>query len=143
MEERRFGVATKGLIIKDDKILIIYKTAKEAENDPDPSLRKDQPGGRTEFGEDPNVALLREIKEEVGLEVKAITPINVWYYVKESFQLIGINYLCEWVSGDVVLSEEHESYEWLSLEDILERNWNDQEKFIKAFEYYSIYKSLK
>ena len=143
MSEKKFGVATKGLIIKNDKILTIYKTAKEASNDPDPNLRKDQPGGRTEFGEDPNVALEREIWEESGLVVNVITPLNVWYYVKEDFQLVGIDYLCEWVSGDVVLSEEHEAYEWLTLDEIIERKWEDKNKFIKAFEYYRAYKQIK
>lgn len=140
MEQKKFGIATKGFIIKNDRILIIYKTDKEAANDPDPNLRKDQPGGRTEFGEDPNRALLREIHEESGLDVNVISPLNVWYYVKENFQLVGINFLCEWVAGDVILSEEHEFFEWLSLDEITQRNWNDKDTYIKAFKYYEIYK---
>lgn len=140
MEEKKFGVATKGFIIKDGRMLIIYKTAKEAASDPDPNFRRDQPGGRIKFGEDPNSALLREIKEEVGLEVNVISPVNVWYYVNNNFQLIGINFLCEWVSGEVLLSEEHESYEWLTLDEIVTRNWDDVEKYIKMYDCYKVYK---
>ena len=111
-----FGIATKGYIFKKGRMLIIYKTEEEAANDPNPDLRIDQPGGRLEFGEKPKEALEREILEEVGLRTKIIKPIDVWSYVKEKdeFQLVGINYLCEWLDGEVVLSPEHEKFEWLS-----------------------------
>lgn len=132
-----FGVATKAFIIKEDKILIIYKTEEEASNDPNPNIRRDIPGGRVEFGEDPNMALRREIGEEVGLNVKVITPINVWYFVKENFQLVGIDFLCVWESGEVKLSKEHKDYEWLTLKEIRERQWNEIEKYEKAFEHFN------
>ena len=139
MNKDRFGIATKGFIFKEGKILTIYKTEKEASKDPDPSLRKDQPGGRVEFGENPNTALLREISEESGLSVEVIEPLNVWHYVKDDFELVGINFLCIWKEGEVVLSSEHESFEWLSLEEIKERNWWDLEQFINAFSKYKRY----
>lgn len=141
MGEKRFGVATKGFIFKDGKILTLYKTAQEAAHDPNPELRKDQPGGRTEFGEDPNKALLREIFEETGLEVKVIMPLNVWHYVKNDFQLVGINFLCEWVSGEVILSEEHEAFEWLTLEEICWKKWRDEYQYVNAFSVYEKYLS--
>ncbi len=139
MSQYSFGIATKGFIFKDGKILTIYKTAKEASEDPDPSLRKDQPGGRVEFGEDPNASLVREISEESGLTVDVIEPLNVWHYVKNDFQLVGVNFLCIWKEGEVVLSSEHESYEWLSLDEIRERNWWDYEQFANAFSKYRRY----
>lgn len=136
MEEKKFGVANKGYIFKDNKLLIIYKTAEEAGNDPNPDLRIDQPGGRLEFGENPYDALKREIMEEVALDVEVIQPIDVWTYVKEnvSFQLVGINYLCAWKSGKVVLSEEHERYEWLSLDEIKNKMLENELQYVKAFE---------
>lgn len=132
----RFGIANKGYIFKDNKLLIIYKTKEEASHDPNPDLRIDQPGGRLEFGENPYDALKREIAEEVGLEVEIVRPIHVWTYVKntEEFQLVGINYLCAWTSGEVVLSEEHEKFEWLTLEEIKNKNLEDEEQYVKAFQ---------
>ncbi|MCR5608766.1 MAG: NUDIX domain-containing protein [Lachnospiraceae bacterium] len=130
-----FGVANKGYIFKDDKLLVIYKTKEEAKEDPDPDLRIDQPGGRLEFGEEPIEALRREIMEEVGLKVNIIKPIDVWTYCKndKGFQLVGINYLCQWTNGDVTLSAEHESYEWLTLDDIKKRQLEDEEQYVRAF----------
>lgn len=132
----RFGVATKAYIFKDNKILIIYKTVVEAANDPDPNNRKDVPGGRVEFGEAPIQALYREIGEESGLKVKVIRPIRVWHFLKESFQLVGINFLCLWEDGEVSLSEEHESYQWLTKEALMAKNWHDLEQYLEAFEAY-------
>ena len=132
-EEKFFGIANKGMIIKDNKLLFIYKTLEEAQNDPDPKFRRDQPGGRLEFGENPVKSLEREIWEEVKLEVNVIEPLNVWNFVKGNFQLVGINYLCIWKSGEVVLSEEHESYEWLTEEELLKKDWGDIEQYLLVF----------
>lgn len=132
MLNKQFGVAGKAVIVKDDKVLVIYKTAKEAVNDPDPSRRRDQPGGRVEFGEDPNKALMREVEEESGLTVEVVGPSDVWYYVNGNFELVGVDYACMWKSGEVCLSEEHSSYEWLKINDIRARGWDDLLRYEKA-----------
>jgi 8-oxo-dGTP diphosphatase len=133
-----FGVATKGAIVKDGRLLIIYKSTKEAEYDPNPDFRRDLPGGRLDFGEEPGAALLREIWEEVGLEAKVVAPVHVWHYIKENFQLVGITYYCRWVAGDVVLSEEHERYEWLTWPEIVARGWQEIEEYEAVFKYYEV-----
>ena len=51
-------------------------------------------------------------------------------------QLVGVNFLCIWKEWEVVLSEEHYKYEWISLSEIIERNWNG-ERYYKCFEFYS------
>lgn len=53
-----------GLIIKDNKIVLINKG-----NGPYTG-KLDLPGGTIEWGETPEEALIREIKEEVGIDVK-------------------------------------------------------------------------
>lgn len=136
MEKKEFGIATKAWIIKDDKILIIYKTKLEASNTPNPSFRRDQPGGRVEFGENPQKALEREIKEEVDIHVQIIMPFDIWHFVEDDFQLVGIDYICKWISGNVHLSIEHENYEWITLNEIKLRKWHDLKKYEKVFSLY-------
>lgn len=50
-----------GIIIKDDNILLIKKCSGPYDG------KLDLPGGTIEFGERPEVALKREIQEEVGI----------------------------------------------------------------------------
>lgn len=134
-----FGVAVKAYIFKNGKLLIIYKTENEAQGNLDTKDRRDFPGGRIEFGEQPEDALRREVMEEVGLQVDIIRPFHVWSFVKSDFQLVGVNYLCLWREGEVVLSQEHEKYEWLTYEDISSRKWAE-EQYFKAFEAFSEHK---
>lgn len=133
MSEHTFGIATKALIIKDDELLIIYKSEKEAKEWSSAS-RRDLPGGRLEFGEEPKVALAREIAEETGLTVDVLKPLDVWHLIKDRFQLVGINYLCRWKFGEVVLSAEHDAYEWVSESELRTKNWRDLERYLQAFD---------
>ena len=134
MTEKKIGVAVKGFVFKDNKLLIIYKTKEEAMIDP--NLRIDQPGGRLEFGENPYEALTREISDEVNLKVRIIMPFEVWNYIKGDFELVGINFLCEWIDGDVQLSEEHERYEWITENKVENSSYPNKTVYMKAFDLY-------
>lgn len=106
-----FKVAFKAIIRKDNKILVIKRSAKEE------VFEKlwDIPGGRMNFGEMPKDALIREIHEETGLEVNILNPFTVWSFMaSEDLQVIGITMLADYVSGEVKLSEEHTEYKWIA-----------------------------
>ena len=78
----------------------------------------DFPGGRVEPGEHIDTALIREVKEETGLEVEIGKPIFVadWSPVVKGVQLqiFGIFFLCTAKNADVVLSSDHDAYEWIN-----------------------------
>ena len=109
-----FKVAFKAIIKKDDKILVLKRSSKE---DVFEQLW-DIPGGRMVFGEMPIDALIREIKEETGLDVKISSPFTVWsFFASDDLQVIGITMLAEYVAGAVKLSEEHTEYRWINPEE--------------------------
>lgn len=105
-----FKVAFKAIIRKDNKILVIKRSTQEE------VFEKlwDIPGGRMNFKEMPAEALTREIHEETGLEVNILNPFTVWSFMaSDELQVIGITMLADYISGDVVLSEEHTEYKWI------------------------------
>lgn len=117
-----FGVATKAIIKNSDgKYLILMKSSKE---DINPNTY-DIPGGRLSFGEKPEEAVIREVLEETGLNVKPTRVFEAWTFTKEDFQLFGVNYLCEFIDGEVKLSEEHDSANWVSADEIVNGNYPD------------------
>lgn len=84
----------------------------------------DFPGGTIDQGEDILQGAAREILEETGLHIQA-SEIRVLYTSTSSpneKDTILVRLFCvAKVSGDVTvkLSHEHQSYQWLSLEDTI------------------------
>ena len=97
--------AAKALIINNDHFLAMHKVAWDAD-------LYELPGGRAEFGETPEQTLVREIREETGLIVRPIKLLDTWTYIADSFQVVGVFYLCT-AEGEVKLSVEHDRCRWL------------------------------
>jgi 8-oxo-dGTP diphosphatase len=114
---KSFAVAVKAIIKKDTSFLVLLKSESEEVN---PNTY-DIPGGRIEYGENPENAIHREVLEETNLTIEILTPINTWSFIKkDGVQLVGITYLCEYKSGKILLSKEHKSYSWMTKKEIIE-----------------------
>jgi len=113
-------VAAKAVIIHSDKVLIVReaKTYQEGSQYGKYGL----PGGRIEPNESFYDALAREVKEEVGLNVKPIRPIYLgewWPEIKGvKNHIVAMFILCESKDNNVVLSDEHDHYEWIDPQDV-------------------------
>jgi 8-oxo-dGTP diphosphatase len=57
------------------------------------------PGGKVEPGEDPVVALAREVKEELDCDVRVGRIHEVVFHAYEAFDLVMLVYACELVAG--------------------------------------------
>jgi 8-oxo-dGTP diphosphatase len=72
------------------------------------------PGGKVEAGERPEDALIRELHEELGIDVNAacLAPFVFASHAYESFHLLMPLYLCRRWSG-IVQRREHAALAWV------------------------------
>jgi dATP pyrophosphohydrolase len=80
--------------------------------------------GKIDSRERPEKAALREVREETGLELDALYNVTVTsFYLHESSTIQMCITFAAFVSEDaeVSIGEEHQTYEWLSLEDACRR----------------------
>ena len=105
-------VATKAFIIHKGKILLLKESSKYKEG---ANIGKfDIVGGRVEPGQKFNESLLREIKEETGLNVKIGKPFYVGEWRPsvngEQWQIIGTFFECFAESDKVKLTQYVQQY---------------------------------
>ncbi len=67
----QFHITVKGIVIYEGKTLILKRVRPSS----DGLGYWELPGGGLEYGEDPHQALVRELKEETGLDIEIIKPV--------------------------------------------------------------------
>ncbi|PKV75555.1 (deoxy)nucleoside triphosphate pyrophosphohydrolase [Pontibacter ramchanderi] len=80
------------------------------------------PGGKVEEGETEEACLVREIQEELNLNItptKRLTPV-VQTYGDKTIELIP--FLCQYNGGTISLAE-HRSYQWVFPQDLPHFDW--------------------
>ena len=80
------------------------------------------PGGKIEEGETPQEALVREIKEELNVEIEIRELLDVVEYDYPNFHLSMDCFICKIKSGELVLNE-HEAAKWLTKETLDSVEW--------------------
>lgn len=108
-------LAMKAVIVNDGKVLVLREAPTYGEGTNRGKYHL--PGGRVEKGENIFDALKREVFEETGLEVEIEYPIYVgeWHPVIRGVQhqIMGVFNVCKPKKVKVVLSTEHDDYQWV------------------------------
>ncbi|MST51051.1 (deoxy)nucleoside triphosphate pyrophosphohydrolase [Hornefia butyriciproducens] len=80
------------------------------------------PGGKTERGETPQQALVREIKEELKSEIRVGEKLCTVEYDYPKFHLTMHCFWCDLLDGEPVLLE-HEAARWLTTDELNSVDW--------------------
>ena len=85
-------------------------------------LKWEFPGGKIEAGETAEECLIREIREELNIEIQITgsLPPNDHQYPDKLIRLIP--FICRQKGGEIIL-KEHASYKWLDAKDLLDLDW--------------------
>lgn len=111
----QFYLAVKGLIRNPEGKILVLKRSDHDDHKPGVW---ETPGGGIDHEQPPQEALEREILEETGLTVIVKEPFNVFTFRKDTGEFkVGITFLCDWVSGEVRLSDEHTEYRFIDAQD--------------------------
>jgi 8-oxo-dGTP diphosphatase len=107
-------VAAVALVNRDGKVLV----ARRPPGRPLAGLWE-FPGGKVEAGEEPETALIREILEELGIEIARadLMPLTFASHAYPEFHLLMPLYLCKRWQGSIAAQEDQE-LRWVRLDEL-------------------------
>ncbi len=110
-------VGVKILIKNNDGKYLFIRRAASFKSGPQ---KWDIPGGRIEPEEALQDALRREVKEETGMElekVELLLAAQDIFVPEKDLHVVRLTYLGS-ANGDVTVSDEHDSFQWMTISEI-------------------------
>jgi len=106
----RFPVSIKGVVFVGDRVVLLQNERDEWE----------LPGGKLEPGEDPGTCVVREVKEELALDVALGPILDSWLYdILGQVEVLIVTYGCICAApGDITISHEHKAVGLFGLDEI-------------------------
>lgn len=108
---------TCAIIKQDNTILICQRSAKMKL-----PLKWEFPGGKIEPGESKEECLIREIKEELGIDINVGRALSMVEYHYPEFAICLYPFECKLVDGELDLSE-HAQAIWVGKAELLNYDW--------------------
>ncbi len=113
---KKYPVSIKGIIIFNKQIVLLKNEREEWE----------LPGGKLEEDETVEACLVREIKEELSIEVAVKHIVDAWLYnIGGKVQVFIVSYYCdvsETQARHIKLSPEHKDVGWFNFHQIKNLN---------------------
>lgn len=110
-------IVTCAIIIHEGKVLICQRSS--TMNLP---LKWEFPGGKVERGEDEALTIVREIKEELHLDIEVVKQLEPVEHAYPTFQICLVPFIAKVVGGELLL-EEHADAEWVMVDELDQYDW--------------------
>ena len=123
--------AVGAAIVKDGKALVTIR-AREPEKG-----RLDLPGGFLEVGEHPAAGLVREVKEELGVEAEVVgdSVLQATHtYGEDGDWVLAIGFRVRITGGEITPADDVAGVRWVSLEEVddLDFAWAHDRALVRA-----------
>jgi len=94
-------------------------------------LKWEFPGGKLKPGETPEGCIVREIREELGVEISVIQLLPSVKHVYDDSAIKLIPFVCSIVRRDIKL-REHRSYSWVHRSELEKIDWLEADVEVMA-----------
>jgi len=119
MFSKRYPISVKGIVFVNNKIVLLKNERQEWE----------LPGGKIEENESAEQCAIREIKEELAIDVQIVSLVDVWMYnIQSKIKVLIVSYVCKPISMDekkLKISNEHKELGLFTPEEISALNMPD------------------
>lgn len=121
---------TCAIILFDNKVLVAQRS--EIMKLP---LKWEFPGGKLEKDESEEDCIIREIKEELNIEIQIIKRLKDSLFNYDAYKINLIPFIVKYISGDIILAE-HKEFKLLDKAELEDLDWADAdlpilEEFLK------------
>jgi len=110
-------VGCGALIVNDDNEVLLLKRASKLKDEPGEWAR---PGGRVEFCEKAEDAVIRETKEELGIDIEVLHFMDMTQVINKDRHWIALGYLARHVNGTVknLEPQKHQDVRWFPIDKV-------------------------
>ena len=107
------------IIFREGKVLCVQRPNNTREYI---SLKWEFPGGKVEVGESREEALVREIREELSVDIEVSEFLMTVEHTYPDFHLTMHVFKCVLDNGEITLNE-HVAHKWLSIDELDQLDW--------------------
>ena len=136
-ENKTASIIACAFIYKDNKVFV----AKRSPTETSFPNKFELPGGHIDFGETLQEGLIREIKEEIGIDIRVEDPFYAFTYLtkngtNQSVEIVFFTTMIDHEQKITVIPEDHTEYRWVDekeAEEIFEQDDQELHAIKKGF----------
>lgn len=117
MENRKIINVACAIIVSEGKVLVAQRSEKMSL-----PLKWEFPGGKLNEDENAENCILRELKEELNINVRIIDRFKDYPYNYENVSINLIPFITEYIDGQLIL-HEHKNAKWVNINELTSLDW--------------------